>query len=309
MYVCFNTYPTTSLTYPATPHAAQAKELITLFKRKAQDPDIDTVLATIDTASADSSILASTDAYVTSLCYIGSKSLSHVLSYIERSKDRLTAIGHSSPAARAQIITSVVAFWRDVQAGVAVNIVDKLLNYTILTPSSVVAWALDAERIQGGRLLAETWIYEMVERTVNKVVSRVRQIVAARMQPGSSAEQVEMLDKALVDEVKSMRRLFEEVDDALAGIAQGAGEGMLEDADTSSGDDVKKEVELATQWGVKWRRVWARRLAVEETRLREAGKVFPGPAEQVQEAMVVEGNGDGAVVATETAAADGDDIL
>jgi len=158
-------------------------------------------------------------------------------------------------------------------------------------------------------LLAETWIYEMVERTVNKVVGRVRQIVDARMQPGSSPEQVEMLDKALVDEVKSMRRLFEEVDDALAGIAQGAGEGMLEDADTSSGDEVKKEVELATQWGVKWRRVWARRLAVEETRLREAGKVFPGPAEEVS-AMEVEGNGNGNGAAmTETAAANGDDSL
>lgn len=236
--------------------------------------------------SAADATLASTDAYISSICYIGSKSLSHVLSYIERCRDRLTKIGQS-PEGRAQIISSVANFWSTVQAGVAVNIVDKLLNYSILTPSSVVQWALDAQRIQGGKLLAETWVYEMVERTINKVIGRIHQIIDMRLQP-VTAQQIAQLEKALADDSEAMRALFREVDDALAGIAEGAGEGMLEDADTTNeadGDRVKDDMELARQWGVKWRRAWARKLAVEETRLREVAKVFPPPKEDVMEGL------------------------
>jgi nuclear cap-binding protein subunit 1 len=277
-----------------TPHSAEAKKLIPLLKKKAPDSEIEAVLKAISdlettNAAADPS-LAATDAFVTAICYIGSKSLSHVLSYIERCKDRLTAIGHASPASRAQIISSVIAFWRDVQAGVAVNIVDKLLNYTILTPSSVIQWALDAERIDGGRLLAETWIYEMVDRTMNKVVGRVRQVCAGRMQI-LPPDQAEVYDQALKEEVKAMGDLFAEVDDALAGVAEGASTGMLEDMDTTESDEVKADVELATQWGVKWRRVWQRRRKVEATRLREAEKVFPAPMiEEIKEEETKNGN-------------------
>ena len=44
---------------------------------------------------------------------IGSKSLSHVLSIIDRCRDRLLRIGERSDAARRQIITSVFDFWAD----------------------------------------------------------------------------------------------------------------------------------------------------------------------------------------------------
>lgn len=103
-----------------------------------------------------------------------------------------------------------------------------------------------------------------------------------------------------------MRSLFAEVDDALAGVSEGAGEGMLEDADTTvdgtEGEDAKSELEFAKGWGVRWRRVWQRKLGVQETVLREAQKVFPGPAKEAEEEeakMEVEmGNGNG-----------GDDVL
>jgi len=169
-----------------------------------------------------------------------------------------------------------------VQIGSALNIVDKLLNYTILTPSSVVQWALDAQRLDGGRALADGWAYEMVERTMDKVVGRVGQIITARMHDGLPADQITMLDAALAEEVQRMRSLFAEVDDALAGVSEGAGEGMLEDADTTvegkEGDDAKSDLEFAKGWGIRWRRVWTRKLSVQETVLREAAKVFPGPA-------------------------------
>ena len=48
-------------------------------------------------------------------------------------------------------------YWKD-QPGIGVNIVDKLLNYTILSPGSVIEWALGKE---GGRL-SEAHVFEMV---------------------------------------------------------------------------------------------------------------------------------------------------
>lgn len=290
---------------------------MSLLRARAPDSDFQAVFNEIEeletSNTASDPTLAATDAYVTTICSIGAKSLSHVLSIIERCKGRLTTIGQSSPASRYQIISSVVAYWQDVQIGSALNIVDKLLNYTILTPSSVVQWALDAQRLDGGRALSESWVYEMAERTINKVVGRVGQIVAARMHDDLPADQITMLDAALSEEVQRMRGLFAEIDDALAGIAEGAGEGMLEDADTTAdgkeGEDAKNDLEFAKGWGVRWRRVWQRKLTVQETVLREAAKVFPGPVKEEEEVkMELDGvNGGGEVAAVE--ANDADEIV
>lgn len=267
------------------PYSHEGTEIIKLLKRKAPESEIQPLIESIQEkeASIDSSdpMLASTDAYVTALCYIGSKSLSHVLSYIERCKERLIDLGATSPSARNQIITSVVDYWRDVQPGVAVNVVDKLLNYTILTPTSVVEWALAPERMDGGRFLAETWVFEMVERTLGKVTGRVRSIVSGRSQKGLSADQIEQLEQSLGAELQSMRALFAVVDDALVGVADGSNDVMLENDTEEAG-----ETNMMRNWGLKWRRVFSRKLAVEETVIAEATKLFPPPAE---EDMAIEG--------------------
>lgn len=284
-----------------TPYSSQAKEIVALFKRKAPESDIQPIIDAITGLetenAAEEPLLAGIDAYVTSLCYIGSKSLSHVLSYIERCKERLIAFGPSSPTARIQIIASVVAYWRAVQPGVAVNIVDKLLNYSILTPQSVVEWVLQPGNLDKGRLLSVTWVYEMVERTLGKVTGRVRQIVGARMQAGLLKPQGEVLETALRTEAKAMRELFTLLDDGLAGIAEGAGESMLEQ------DIDEEELEVLKAWGVKWRRVFRRKLVVEEVVVREAERVFPvadGVEVVEEDSMVVDGdangNGDGEAV-------------
>jgi nuclear cap-binding protein subunit 1 len=124
-------------------------------------------------------LVASTDAYMTCICYMGSKSLSHVLSSIERCKERLLAVGTQSSEARKQIIESVMGYWKD-QPGVGVNIVDKLLNYTILSPGSVIEWALAKE----GTRLSMAYVYEMVSATIGKVTGRVRQVVRGNNVPG-----------------------------------------------------------------------------------------------------------------------------
>jgi nuclear cap-binding protein subunit 1 len=215
-------------------------------------------------------LIPSTDAYVTAVCYIGSKSLSHVLSCIERCKERLLNIGPQSEAARRQIVKSVVEYWKD-QPGTAVNIVDKLLNYTIVTPESVVLWALGPETLGNGSVLAEGWRYEMVSVTVGKVTNRVRQIVAARVSAVQAAlpeDQIKMLDDTLVKERAAMRQLFASIADAVEGVANGSADGFIEEDGFSA-----EEALLVKQWGERWGRVFSRKLAVEEAFVGEAAVV------------------------------------
>jgi nuclear cap-binding protein subunit 1 len=197
---------------------------------------------------------------MTSVCCIGAKSLSHVLSCVERCKERLLAIGPESEAARRQIIQSVVSYWADLP-GTAVNIVDKLLNYTIVTPESVVRWCLAPQSsdpsapISG---LADSWRYEMLASTMGKVTNRVRQIVGARVQAdraGLPDDQMAVLDGTLQTEREGMRALFALIGELVAPLVQGNAMGVENDEDP----------ELVRRWAERWARVFHRKAAVEET--------------------------------------------
>ena len=199
------------------------------------------------------SLVLSTDAYVTSICYIGSKSLSHVLSSIERCKERLLAIGATSPSSRKQIIESVMEYWKD-QPGIGVNIVDKLLNYTILSPTSVVDWALARE----GARLSDAHVFEMIGATVGKVTGRVRQVVQAKNARGLLEEQKKILIETVERERTGMKGLFQVMEDSLVGWATGS-----KDQAQESGD-MGPEDAMIRQWGQRWLRVFRRKFAVEE---------------------------------------------
>lgn len=246
-------------------------------------------------------LVPSTDGYVTAICYIGSKSLSHVLSCIERCKERLLGLGAQSEDARRQIITSVVEYWKD-QPGTAVNIVDKLLNYTILSPESVVGWALGQtdQGLGNGSGLADGWRYEMVAGTVGKVTNRVRQIAAARIQAktqgGLDEDQVQTIDQTLVRERDSMRSLFSMIEDAVGGVAAGAADGLIE---AEGGESLSEDdAELVRGWGGRWARVFRRKGAVEETIVGEmavavALAAAPEPQAMEPEMMVNDGEAEG----------------
>jgi len=212
--------------------------------------------------SVNDPLITSTDAYVTAICFLGSKSLSHVLSQIERCKERLLSIGTQSEPARRQIITSVMDYWHE-KPGVGVNMVDKLLNYTILTPMSVITWAL-SDQLGKGEGLVLSHVFEMVSSTVTKVTNRVRQIVVARNQPSLPAGQVAILDETLAKERAEMGNLFALIEDASVGVASGSVDEMAESAD----QDLKGETMLRG-WGGRWLRVFRRKMAVEEAWLQE----------------------------------------
>ncbi|KAF7714113.1 Uncharacterized protein PECH_000339 [Penicillium ucsense] len=247
----------------ATPYAKQGQELMQLIRKKATDDELQPVLAAIEEQAQGQGVeepkIPSTDALVTSICFVGSKSLSHVLSCIERNKDRLLAIGAASEKARLQIITSVMEYWAD-QPGIAINIVDKLLNYTIISPLSVLEWAL-TEHVDAGAILAKSHIYEMVFATVGKVTNRMRQIVAARSQKTLYEPQLSVLEETLNRERTEMQNLFKFIEDSLVPVASGSNDELMERGD---GSGESPEHAMLRQWGRRWLRVFRRKALVEE---------------------------------------------
>ncbi|KAI9826821.1 MAG: hypothetical protein M1832_005759 [Thelocarpon impressellum] len=265
-----------------TPFSEEGKEIMGLIRKKAPDDEIQPIIDRIHEKASEAGIseplISSTDVFVTAVCFIGSKSLSHVLSAIERCKERLLGIGLHSSAARKQIITSVMAYWRD-QPGVGVNIIDKLLNYTILSPMSVVEWVL-LEHNEAGEVLAQAHVYEMVSTTIFKVTNRVRQIVAARDQPGLPPPQVAMLAETLARERGEQAVMFGVMDEALLAFAQGSKDEMIEDDARAEADKV-----LLRGWAERWLRVFRRKFAVEEAALGASA----APANGNGNAVVMEG--------------------
>ncbi|KAL2023829.1 hypothetical protein VTK56DRAFT_1096 [Thermocarpiscus australiensis] len=263
-----------------TPFAAEGREIAALLKRKAPDEEIEAVIQRIQSQAIDrelDALVASTDVFVTCVLHVGSKSLSHVLAAIERTKDRLADAGAASDAARTQIVAAVMAYW-SAHPGVALAIVEKLLNYSILTPATVVNWALLARAgSTRGEALAAAHIYEMVFNTVAKVTGRVRQLVL-RGSPSSDDDATREL------EIKRMRALFASIEDALASWASGTKDEMLE----AAGDNGEVDGHVR-RWGERYLRVFRRKRAIEEAFLAEAARERERAGEAREEEAVKEG--------------------
>lgn len=257
------------LNVSATPYAKEGMELREAIRQRAPDEVIQPILDSIQKQAEEHQVadplVRSTDAFVTSICHVGAKSLSHLLSCVERNKIRLLSIGPASEAARQQIITSVLEYWTD-KPGVGISIIDKLLNYGILTPTSILSWAL-VEKLDGGYALAELHVFEMVSGTMNKVTNRLRQIIAARTQPGLYEPQLSLIDDALSKEKADMDGMFQLIEDSLVGVATATEDGMIERSDD---DRLIPKDELVRDWGKRWMRAFKRMATVEQAFYNEA---------------------------------------
>jgi nuclear cap-binding protein subunit 1 len=246
-----------------TPFSKEGQELGALLRRKAGDEEIQPVIDNIQAQATEQAldpVVTSTEVFMTAVCWVGSKSLSHVLACIDRTKTRLLDAGTHSEAARRQILGAVMSYW-DAHPGVALSIVEKLLNYSILTPFTVVDWAVGAHG--SAKSLAQPHIYELVSNTVAKVKSHTRQIVKAPAAAGEDAASEPDIEK----ETASMKELFAALNDALGSWAAGSKDELMEEGDGSS----EKEA-LTRRWGQRWVRVFRRMGAVEEAFVLEQKK-------------------------------------
>lgn len=267
-----------------TPYAEEGREVLALLKKKAPDEEIQPVLDRVHEQATErgveDALVPSIDIYMTAICSIGAKSLSHVLATTDRCKDRLLDAVRQSEAARRQIITAVFDFWAD-HPGTAVNIVDKLLNYSIVTPMSVITWSLH-DRLDRGKALAAGQTYELVATTMHKVTTRVRQVKNERENLSIPFEQRKQLDEALPAEREGMRALFQSIEDYVAPVASGSQDEMVE---RYEGDE--QEMGLIKDWGERWLKVWRRKAAVEEAVVGE------GAVGELQDPMEEMPQGDG----------------
>ncbi len=276
-----------------TPFATEGRELAALLRKKAPDEEIQPIVERIHNLAIDLSLdplVTSTDVFTTAVLWVGSKSLSHVLAAIERTKDRLLDAGGVSEAARAQIITAVMAYW-SAHPGVALSIVEKLLNYSILSPETVIQWALVSHAgAHRGRTLADAYVFELVFNTVVKVTSRLRQVVASSAAitikkqannelDGDSAMESDGIgnDEAQTAEAEATaaRHLFRLIDDAMVAWASGTKDEMVEDGDIGNGHGPNTPAErnvMVQRWGQRWLRVFRRRSAIEEAFLLDVDK-------------------------------------
>lgn len=275
--------------------------MLVQLRKKASHEDIQETINKIHEQAADQGIadvlVPSTDAFVTAICRLGAKSLSHVLSCIERGKERLLNIAQESEPARRQIVASVVEYWKD-QPGVAVRIIDILLNYTILAPMTVVQWVF-GDHMGAGEALSESWVFEVVSNTVAKVTNRNRQVATARFQKNLPPEQIEFVETTLNNDREKMRELFKYIEDAVRGVAEGVADRLIEKE--TSGELSAEDGQLIRAWGKRWNMVFVRKAAVEESVVGEEAveakirllAAAPDPESKVKENDVAEAaNGD-----------------
>jgi nuclear cap-binding protein subunit 1 len=166
-------------------------------------------------------------------------------------------------------------YWKE-KPGVGVGIVDKLLNYTILSPSSVVDWALG----QQGKRLSQAFVFELVSATIGKVTGRVRQVSRAKNAPGLLPEQRALLDETVGRERQAMKDLFALMEDSLTGWASGSKDQEVES------DFAEEDKEMVKQWGERWLRVFRRKFAVEEAWFLELERVGVVGGQEEPEAMI-----------------------
>ncbi|RSL46011.1 hypothetical protein CEP54_014048 [Fusarium duplospermum] len=257
---------------PDTPFAKEGQEIGALLRRKAPDEDFQPIIDSIQSQATERALdplVASVDVFVTAVCWVGSKSLSHVLACIDRTKGRLLEAGNASEAARAQIISAVMAYWH-AHPGIALSIIEKLLNYSILTPFTVVDWALVASTpsngTNGGDALVQPHIFELVSNTISKVTSRARQILVSP----------ETDEETRSKEAKTTQDLFRAMNDALVSWAGGSKDELMEEGDGSSDREA-----MIRRWGQRWLRVFKRMGAIEETFALEAGKAAAGKKDKM----------------------------
>ncbi|KAH6892219.1 MIF4G like-domain-containing protein [Thelonectria olida] len=255
--------PDFKFSHPDTPFYKEGQEIGALLRRKAPDDEFQPLIDGIQAQATEQALdplVSSTDVFMTAVCWVGSKSLSHVLACIDRTKGRLLEAGNASDAARAQIISAVMAYWH-AHPGVALSIIEKLLNYSILTPFSVVDWALvastPANGTNGGEALAQSHIFELISNTVAKVTGRTRQLLVS---PDADEE-------TMVKEAKATKDLFRAMDDALVSWAGGSKDEQMEDGDGSTDNE-----SMIRRWGQRWLRVFKRMGAIEEAFALEAVK-------------------------------------
>jgi nuclear cap-binding protein subunit 1 len=261
-----------------TPFSATFKEIVQSLRKRAPIDEVKPLLEKVegdaqaagyDAAQAKTVVL---DVLITSIAWVGSKSLSHVLSITERYKPVVDELVGGDLSMQSQLIASFVEYWQ-YQQGVAITIILKLVNYQIVTPQGVVSWAFNPSGSDGGRNLSKVFVWEAVTGVLLKVENKVKELVRAARTPGLEDEERERVKAVLDTEMRdSFHGLLAQIKTGLQGIPQGGQGGLTEDDEA-----------LVKVWVAKWQWAMDRRekvLALWVT--EELAKPIPPPPPAVE---------------------------
>ncbi|KAI8994905.1 armadillo-type protein [Pilobolus umbonatus] len=109
--------------------------------------------------------------FVQCLLLVGSKSFSHILNVVERYLDVLRYV-NTTPDGRLHTVQTVASFWKNNTQFLGI-LLDKLLNYRVIDPTSVITWVFEPEQLKH---VGRSFVWEILINTLNKVVSRVVQV-------------------------------------------------------------------------------------------------------------------------------------
>ncbi|KAI9346679.1 armadillo-type protein [Pilaira anomala] len=148
--------------------------------------------------------------FVQCLLLVGSKSFSHILNVVERYLDVLRLV-NASPEGRLHTVQIVASFWKNNTQFLGI-LLDKLLNYRVIDPTSVITWIFEEDQL---KFVSKSFIWEILKNTLSKVNSRVVQVKAkldnfqalheANKLKRAETEMTEMAEAEAQQELDSLR--------------------------------------------------------------------------------------------------------
>ncbi|CAG8708462.1 9313_t:CDS:10, partial [Cetraspora pellucida] len=173
--------PTTNFRYEDPDHYLNnfAASLISKLRNKSSNSEIQAHLEEVGKSFPDlpakEKEQAIRDLFVQCVLMLGSKSFSHVLNVIERYLLILQSL-NETPEARLHTVKIVAEFWVNNTQFLGI-LLDKLLNYRVIDAISVISWLFTDEMEKD---IARSYMWEIMKNTINKVISRVKQVTSKR---------------------------------------------------------------------------------------------------------------------------------
>lgn len=166
----------------------EAEELMRLLRSKGDSTIIDSLLAKVQVSPGKSQSgddRESLQLLVQCVLQLGHQSFSHALNTIEHNLPLLQSRCNADSDSRRTTVNVVMKFWEQ-QPFVGATLLDKLLNYSVLSPLSVLQWLFwDTQPATFGKSFA----WELCKTTIDKVNTRVVQVQdrwrASEMEPDS----------------------------------------------------------------------------------------------------------------------------
>ncbi|KAJ3062363.1 Nuclear cap-binding protein subunit 1 [Podochytrium sp. JEL0797] len=145
--------------------------------------------------------------FVQNVLFLGTKSFSHFLNVVERYVKVLQTI-NAQEADRSHTVSIVAAFWAQNPQNLEICL-DKLMNYRVVDPPSIIRWVLDMEVL--GENYSRIHLWRILRNVVGKVNSKVTQL-REKMSEGAmdvDDNSQESLDGALRDQKAAFILAFE----------------------------------------------------------------------------------------------------